>query len=62
MRNFSALLITTILSLFLSSAVAQPSDSASWTATVQNEFRVIPNITYRRANGVELNRETSFMR
>lgn len=54
MHNSSALLITSILSLFLSSAVAQTSDSAAWTATVQNEFRVIPNITYRRANGVEL--------
>ena len=36
------------------SATAQDSDSAAWAATVQNEFRVIPDITYRRANGVEL--------
>jgi len=33
---------------------AQQSDPGSWTAIVQNEFSVIPDITYRKANGVEL--------
>ena len=34
--------------------VAQQNETANWAATVQNEFRIIPNITYRQANGVEL--------
>ena len=54
MHKFSTLLITVILSFSLSSAIAQLPNSASWAATVQNEFRVIPDITYLRANGVEL--------
>ncbi|MED5529000.1 MAG: alpha/beta hydrolase [Pseudomonadota bacterium] len=54
MHKFSTLLITVIRSFSLSSAIAQLPDSASWAATVQNEFRVIPDITYLRANGVEL--------
>ena len=54
MHKFSTQLITVILSFSLSSAIAQLPDSASWAATVQNEFRVIPDITYLRANGVEL--------
>jgi len=54
MHKFSTLLITVILSFSLSSAIAQLPDSAAWAATVQNEFRVIPDITYLRANGVEL--------
>jgi len=54
MHKFSTLLITVILSFSLSSAIAQLPDSSSWAATVQNEFRVIPDITYLRANGVEL--------
>lgn len=54
MHKFSTLLITVILSFSLSSAIAQLPDSTSWAATVQNEFRVIPDITYLRANGVEL--------
>ncbi|MBL4819675.1 MAG: alpha/beta hydrolase [Gammaproteobacteria bacterium] len=33
---------------------AQLSDTASWTATVQNDFTVIPNVTYFKANNVEL--------
>ena len=33
---------------------AQQTDTANWAATVQNNFRIIPNITYRQANGVEL--------
>ena len=40
--------------LLLNSASAQLSDTASWNATVQNDFSVIPNITYLRANGAEL--------
>ena len=51
----SALLL--LLSLtFLPSQIllAQLSDRASWTATVQNDFRVIPDLTYQQANGVEL--------
>ena len=37
-----------------SSANAQLSNAAAWASTVQNDFRVIPDITYRQANGVEL--------
>ena len=36
------------------SANAQLSDAAAWASTVQNDFRVISDITYRQANGVEL--------
>ncbi len=36
------------------SANAQLSNAAAWASTVQNDFRVIPDITYRQANGVEL--------
>jgi acetyl esterase/lipase len=46
--------ISLLAFLVLPSANAQLSDTASWAATVQNDFRVIPDITYRRANGVEL--------
>ena len=54
-KKLSTLLIlVAVVSLQLNSAVAQLSDTASWSATVQNEFRVISDITYRRANGVEL--------
>ena len=38
----------------LQSLHAQLSDTASWTATVQNDFRVISNITYLKANNMEL--------
>lgn len=38
----------------LQSGYAQLSATASWTATVQNGFRVIPNITYRKANNIDL--------
>lgn len=48
------LLLVAAFSLQLQSANAQLSDTASWTATVQNEFRIISDITYRTANGVEL--------
>ncbi|MDP6535046.1 MAG: alpha/beta hydrolase [Gammaproteobacteria bacterium] len=54
MRKSAALLFSLICAFYLVPASAQLSDTASWTATVQNEFRVIPDITYRRANGVEL--------
>ncbi|MDA1369901.1 MAG: alpha/beta hydrolase [Proteobacteria bacterium] len=43
-----------VLLVPLTPATAQLSDTASWSATVQNDFRVIPDITYHRANGVEL--------
>ena len=36
------------------SAYAQQGDLSSWAATVQNDFRVISNITYHQANGMEL--------
>ena len=36
------------------SANAQLSNAAAWASTVQNDFRVIPDITYHQANGVEL--------
>ena len=36
------------------SANAQLPDAAAWASMVQNDFRVIPDITYRQANGVEL--------
>ena len=36
------------------STYAQQADLSSWAATVQNDFRVIPNITYHQANGMEL--------
>ena len=49
-------IVTCIILTFVnvSSAIAQQNEIANWAATVQNEFRIIPNITYRQANGVEL--------
>ena len=43
-----------LISLINLSVNAQESNLPSWTATVQNEFRVIPDITYHQANGMEL--------
>jgi len=48
---FAAFILFSCLAL---NANAQLSGTAAWTATVQNDFRVIPDITYRTANGVEL--------
>lgn len=50
----AAALLTALFLLPLQAVHAQLSPTASWTATVQNDFRVIPNITYLQANGVEL--------
>ena len=36
------------------SAIAQQNETANWAGTIQNEFRVIPDITYRQANGIDL--------
>ena len=36
------------------SALAQLSDTASWTSTVQLDYSITPNITYLKANNVEL--------
>ena len=33
---------------------AQLSDTAAWAATVQNEFTVTSNVTYLKANNMEL--------
>jgi acetyl esterase/lipase len=56
MLNKNSALFLLLSLTFLPSQVllAQLSDRASWTATVQNDFRVIPNITYQQANGIEL--------
>lgn len=52
-----------LISLFLLSSAmlispqpswAQLGDTAAWAATVQNEFSVTPNITYLKANNMEL--------
>ena len=43
-----------LISLVYSKVSAQESRLPSWAATVQNEFRVIPDIIYRQANGMEL--------
>lgn len=53
-RLSSLIAIFLLSSCFGFSANAQLSGTAAWTATVQNEFRVIPDITYRTANGVDL--------
>ena len=47
-------IFVTLLFVNFSSAIAQQSETENWASTVQNEFRVIPNITYHQANGVEL--------
>ncbi|HJO11381.1 MAG: alpha/beta hydrolase [Gammaproteobacteria bacterium] len=51
---FSSALVTAISMLPINSALAQLTDTASWAATVQNEFGVVPNITYLKANNMEL--------
>jgi len=43
-----------LIGLAYSKTIAQESSLPSWAATVQNEFRVIPDIIYRQANGIEL--------
>ena len=50
----SLVIFVTLLFVNFSSAIAQQSETENWASTVQNEFRVIPNITYHQANGVEL--------
>ena len=49
-------LLSNIFIIWLASwsTYAQQADLSTWTATVQNDFRVIPNITYHQANGMEL--------
>ena len=55
MRKLPSIIANVLFLCFISnSLIAQQTDLPSWAATVQNEFRVIPNITYRQANGVEL--------
>ena len=55
MRKLLSIIANVLFLCFISnSLIAQQTDLPSWAATVQNEFRVIPNITYRQANGVEL--------
>jgi len=54
-RKFTQLILLSCLVFIpLQSLHAQLSDTASWTATVQNDFRVISNITYLKANNMEL--------
>lgn len=50
----SVALILALFSLPVAPTLAQLSESAAWTATVQNDFRVVSDITYLRANGKEL--------
>jgi len=38
----------------LQPAYAQLNDIAAWAATIQNDYRVSPNITYLKANNVDL--------
>ena len=55
MRKLPSIIANILFLGFISnSLIAQQTDLPSWAATVQNEFRVIPDITYRQANGVEL--------
>ena len=55
MRKLPSIIANVLFLCFISnSLIAQQTDLPSWAATVQNEFRVIPDITYRQANGVEL--------
>ena len=53
-RFFLSILMGTASLLYLNSGFAQLSGTAAWAATVQNDFQVTPDITYRRANGVDL--------
>lgn len=54
-RTLSSLyLLCGCLIMPLQLAYGQLSDTASWAATVQNSFRVVPEITYLKANNMEL--------
>ncbi|NKB32481.1 MAG: alpha/beta hydrolase fold domain-containing protein [Pseudomonadales bacterium] len=53
-KSLCLALFSTLIFLASATANAQLSDTAAWAATVQNDFRVTPDITYHRANGVEL--------
>jgi acetyl esterase/lipase len=50
----SLFLLGTTMLISTQSSWAQLGDTAAWAATVQNEFRVTPNITYMTANNMEL--------
>lgn len=51
----TSLAVLVFLTLLCSSLVtAQPGDSTSWAATVQNAYSVTPNITYLTANNTDL--------
>ena len=51
---FALLLLCGAYLMPLQLSYAQLSDTASWAATVQNSFRVVPDITYLKANNMEL--------
>lgn len=55
MSKFISVISVFILTITMAaSVIAQGSESAAWAATIQNEFRIIPDITYHQANGMEL--------
>jgi acetyl esterase/lipase len=51
--RYLVLVAAFVTSLSTSPAVAQTSTTAAWAATVGNEYRVVPNITYLRASNWE---------
>ncbi len=54
LRKHTSLLLFINLLFPIQTIHAQLADTAAWAATVQNEIRVIPNITYSKANNMEL--------
>ena len=52
--TFVFTLLLCALSVSSQSLHAQLSDTAAWSATVQNDYRVVSNITYMKANNMEL--------
>jgi len=54
LRKHTSLLLFINLLFPIQTIHAQLADTAAWAATVQNEIRVIPNITYAKANNMEL--------
>lgn len=52
-RLFTAVLATGLFAANLTTVAAQPSPTAEWAAHTQNQYQVLPNVTYLTANGFE---------
>ncbi len=52
-RLFTAVLATGLFAANLATVLAQPSPTAEWATHAQNQYQVLPNVTYLTADGFE---------